>query len=215
MTTETMTVHQALSTLKILDDRIQNQIRGTTFITTNKHSNDKIAGKPVGDYKDGMKSDYESIIARINRRAAIRNALSISNAQTKVTIGGKSYTVAEAIEMKKTGMENLRLLVKQMTVQFAAATLDFKRTNGDELQAKADAYVSGLFANSEKAKSDEAIKTREAYIEMNFLDMVDPLDIKAKVEQLSEQIDAFDAEIDAALSVSNALTTITVSYDTK
>ena len=215
MITEKMTVHQALSTLKVLDDRIQSQISSTTFITTNKHSNNKISGKPVDDYKDGMKSDFESIIARINRRAAIRNALSISNAQTSVIIGGKSYTVAEAIEMKKTGMENLRLLVKQMTLQFATATLAVKRANGDELQAKADDYVSGLFSNSDKAKSDEAIKTREAYIEMNSLDMIDPLDIKAKIEQLTEQIDVFDAEIDSALSVSNALTTITVSYDTK
>ena len=215
MISETMTVHQALSTLKILNDRIQKQIRGTVFITTNKHSNDKIAGKSVSDYHESMKSDYESIIARINRRAAIRKALSISNAQTHVTIGGKSYTVAEAIEMKKTGMENKRLLVKQMLAQLASATQDCKRANGDELQAKADAYVSGLFANSEKAKSDEAVRTREAYIEMNSVDMVDPLDIKSEIDQLNDEIDAFDAEIDAALSVSNALTTISINYETK
>lgn len=73
----------------------------------------------------------------------------------------------------------------------------------------------GLFANSEKAKSDEAVRTREAYIEMNSVDMVDPLDIKSEIDQLNDEIDAFDAEIDAALSVSNALTTISINYETK
>lgn len=42
MTTEKMTVHKALSELKILDDRIHLAISEAVFCVTNKHSNEKI-----------------------------------------------------------------------------------------------------------------------------------------------------------------------------
>lgn len=51
MTTEKMTVHKALAELKIVDDRIISAINGGTYCVANKHSNEKIKGVPVEDYK--------------------------------------------------------------------------------------------------------------------------------------------------------------------
>lgn len=39
MTTEKMTIHEALSELKVIGKRISNEIDGTVFVMTNKHSN--------------------------------------------------------------------------------------------------------------------------------------------------------------------------------
>lgn len=44
---EKLTVHKALSELKILNDRIQREIDDIQFVLVNKHSNQKINGAPV------------------------------------------------------------------------------------------------------------------------------------------------------------------------
>ena len=50
------------------------------------------------------------------------------------------------------------------------------------------------------------------YIKANTMTLLDPLGIEAKIEELDDMINTFLPEVDAALSVSNAVTTITVEY---
>ena len=110
MNHETMTIHSALCELKMLDKRIQKKIRDTQFCTNVRHSISKINGKPISEYEKNVREAYDSIVGMIARRKAIRNALSLSNAKTIVRIQGVEYTVAEAIEMRKMGIENECLL---------------------------------------------------------------------------------------------------------
>lgn len=213
MITETMTIHEALSELKMLDKRIRQKVNRATFCITNKHSNSKISGKSVKDFSAGMKDEFESINALIARRAAIRNALSISNASTKVSIAGRDYTVAEAIEMKATGMENLEFLLHHMSNQFSCCTAEITRENGEKLRTAADAYVNALFGSKDKSASIEDIEaTRKTYIDNHTLDLVDPLDIAKEIDNLESRIEKFKAEVDSKISISNATTTITVEY---
>ena len=60
MTTEKMTVHKALAELKIVDDRIVSAINGGTYCVANKHSNDKIKGISLEEYKKTMQGCYDS-----------------------------------------------------------------------------------------------------------------------------------------------------------
>ena len=53
---------------------------------------------------------------------------------------------------------------------------------------------------------------RQTYIENNTYDLIDPLDITKVMEALDAEINEFNAEVDAALSVSNALTVIEFEY---
>ena len=55
MTTEKMTVHKALAELKIVDDRIVSAINSGTYCIANKHSNDKIKGVSLDEYKKTMR----------------------------------------------------------------------------------------------------------------------------------------------------------------
>ena len=213
MITETMTIHEALSELKMLDKRIRSKITRATFCTTNKHSNSKISGKSIKDYSEGIKAEYESINALIKRRAAIRNALSISNAKTMVTIGGRDYTVAEAIEMKASGVENMEIMLHAMSNQFSYCSAEITRENGEKLRAAADNYVNGLFGSKDKSASIEDIEsTRKTYIENHTLDLIDPLDIKKAIDNLEAEVEKFKAEVDSKISISNATTKIEISY---
>ena len=100
MTTETMSIHQALVELKTLDKRIESAIQEGDWVVANKHSNGKISGIDLKDFVENVKSRHQKVTSLIARTEAIKRAVVNSNAVTKVTIAGKEYTVAEAIDMK-------------------------------------------------------------------------------------------------------------------
>lgn len=212
---ETMTIHKALSELKILNSRIENQINDTTFVFSNKHNNTKVNGKPIADVISSIRDNYKSIRTLINRRNAIKRAVINSNAVTKVEIGGKQYTVAEAIDMKSAGLGSFSTLQSVLEHQYQKVVFVAERENGDKLENRADEYVKSLYENSEmKNMSEEIRKVRETFVESQKVDVVDPIDAEKTIMELKNFIDSFYSEVDSALSVSNALTTIEVEYDT-
>lgn len=213
MNTEKMTVHRALAELKTLDARIQKAISFTSYCFANKHSNTKVNGVEIDEYIASMKDNYKSIKTLINRRNAMKKAVVLSNAVTEVEIAGMKYRVAEAIEMKNHGMYNYQLLVNGIIHNRAVAQEVIEKYNGATLEKKADDYVIGLYGSKEKASGTEAEATRKAYIEANTYDFVDPFGVVSIQQNLEEKIANFSAEVDAALSVSNAITEIEFSYE--
>lgn len=212
MNHETMTVHKALAELKTLDARISKAIRQGIYVTCNRHSNQKIGGVNIAAYCDEMKSHYDSVAAMILRRNALKRAVVLSNARTEVEIAGQKYTVAEAIDMKNHGLDGDVLLVSTMEAQFASAQQEIERNSGEALQSKAESYVTGLYGGKDKVNGDEAKEQMKAYIAANTYDLVDPLNIKETMKAINDHVSAFMAEVDGALSVSNALTNIEISY---
>ena len=217
MTTEKMTVHKALAELKTMDDRIAKAIRDTTYVLAVKHSADKINGITVEKFKEKMRSGYQKATDLIARRDAMKRAVVLSNATTKVKVGDIEYTVAEAIEMKNHGMEFRSALLRQINSAYVTAQSELNRNSGETLEKKAEQYVLAVIAaqpkDSKMSVDSDAMKTlRKTYIENNTYDMVDPLDVAKIMEALDAEINEFNAEVDAALSVSNALTVIEFSY---
>ena len=213
MTTETMNIHQALVELKTLDKRIDSAIHDTKWIVANKHSTTKISGVDLKDYIENTKSRHQKVTSLIARAEAIKRAVVNSNAVTKVTIAGKEYTVAEAIEMKNNGIERLRALVFQMAQDYSVAKAAAERANGIELERRADEYVRTMIGTTDvKGMTEEVKRMRDDFIKAQTMELVDPINVQKQIEELNERISAFEANVDAALSVSNALTNITISY---
>lgn len=212
MNHESMTVHSALCELKMLDKRIQKKIGETIFCNTNRHSSQKLNGKTIGEFNQSALENYQSIVDLIARRKAIRNALSLSNAKTIIKIDGQEYTVAEAIEMRKCGLDNENRLLSVMEDHFTKCKNLMERENGQRLIDKADEYVRGLYDSKEKINTDDVTKVRDTYIAQNTIDFIDPLNIEEKINALSVRVDTFTANVDAALSVSNAVTMIEIDY---
>jgi len=212
---ETMTVHKALAELKVLTSRISDAMNDQTFVVANKHSNTKIGGKPIDEYCREVKEKYQSVRTLINRRNAIKRAVILSNAVTKVTIAGREYTVAEAIDMKSSGVGFLIDLRNRMVSQLHSSMAMAERENGDRLNDRTDSYIKSMYGATDlKNMSDEVQKTREAFIAAQTVELVDPLSAAKESESLQDLIDSFASEVDAALSVSNALTTVEVEYET-
>ncbi len=213
MTTEKMTIHKALCELKTLDARIDKAISGKQFVFANKHANAKVSGMSVADYIDEIKRAYQSATDLIARRDAIKRAVVLSNAATTVTVGGKLYTVAEAIEMKNHGIPKQRDLLTKLEADNRIARLSAEDNNGEKLERRADEYIKSLYANADmKNLSDEIKKMRTDFITAQTMEVIDPIGVNTEMERLEKLISDFSVEIDAALSVSNALTEITVEY---
>lgn len=217
MTNEKMTVHKALAELKTMDDRISKAIRSTTYVLAVKHSAEKINGVKVNDFKDQMRSGYQKVTDLIKRRDAMKRAVVLSNATTKVKIGDTEYTVAEAIEMKNHGMDFRSELLRVMSNEYTNAQNELARNGGEAIEKKAEQYVLAVIAaqpkDSKMSVDSDAMKAlRQTYIENNTYDLVDPMGIAKVMETLDAEINEFNAEVDAALSVSNALTIIEFEY---
>jgi hypothetical protein len=216
-TVEKMTIHKALSELKTMDDRIYKAIRSNTYVMAVKHSAEKINGVKVADFKENMKSGYQKVTDLIARRDAMKRAVVLSNATTKVKIGNNEYTVAEAIEMKNHGVEFKKTLLQSLYTAYGSAQNEFNKNNDEAIEKKAEQYVLAVIAAQPKdakmSVDSEAMKAmRKDYIENNKYDMLDPLGVAKVIEALDEEINEFNTEVDAALSVSNALTVIEFEY---
>lgn len=212
-TVETMTIHKALAELKILDGRIKKEIQNGSYCAANKHSNEKINGIPIENFKKAVQGTYDKVTDLINRRKAIKKAVVLSNAKTTVKIADVEYTVAEAIEMKNHGIEFEAMLINIMDSQYKAAQATVNLQNGDGLEQRADQYVTAIYGQKEgKTNSADIDKVRKDFLEANSYEVIDPINVPEKLEELRKKIDTFMAEVDSALSVSNALTEITIEY---
>lgn len=217
MTKEQMTIHKALSELKIIDDRITKAIYAGTYVLANKHSNNKIHGMTVDEFKNDMKADFQKVSDLIARRNAIKRAVVASNAITKVKIGDKEMTVATAIESKNHGMELKEVFKSYLERQYTAAKQELDKNSGDLLEKRAENYVLSVIQAQPKdskmtVDSDVMKNLRAQYIKDNAYDIIDPIDVKKVIEDLDNEISSFMTEVDAALSTSNALTVIDVEY---
>ena len=211
-TNETMTVHKALCELKVIDSRINKAISATTYVVPNKHNNTKIAGMTIPDYSEQAKAAYQSAVDLIARRDAIKRAVVKSNAVTQVIVAGTTYTVAEAIEMKNHGMDHVRALMMKLTNDLNTA----KRTADAEnslLERRGDEYIRNMYgATDMKNLTADAVKQRKEFIESITVELIDPLHVADKIAALDKMYHDFMIEIDAALSCSNSITEIEVSY---
>ena len=211
-TKEVMSVHKALAELKVLDSRIESTILSGDFVITKKNNQDTVKGKTAEQYKTKATEVFQKASDLILRRNAIKNAVVVSNAKTTVKISDKDYTVVEAIEKKNHGMDYYVQLRDVLRQQLAKQKSELEKHNAS-LQQKAEQFVTGLLGSKEvKTDSAEFTTAVDTYIKSNTMTLLDPLGIEKKIEELDDMINSFLPEVDAALSVSNAVTTITIEY---
>lgn len=213
MTTETMTVHRALAELKVLDNSIAKLIHGAKFCAAAKQSMKKLDGTDIEEFKKSAQGYLDKINDKMARQAALKRALSDSNSRTCIEVAGVKFTVAMAIWMNQHGIDFQETLLNQMERQYSNATAVIENANA-RLSDRADAFVSATNTASDKNNMDaETLKDiRQDYIDRETMVLIDGIDIKKVKGELSEKIDKFKAEVDAALSASNAVTEITIEY---
>ena len=210
MTKETMNIHKALCELKILDDRISRAVDDCRYVGVTKIVSKRVGSQTVDEFCNSVKDGYKSAMDLIKRRQAIKTAVVKSNATTTVVIGGNTYTIAEAIEMKNHGLDGEKRMLRYMVSRLAEAESLIDRTRSD-LESRADAFIRDQ-TGSKESKTEDLLKMRQDYIAMQDVELVDPLHIRDIIKELDEKINTFMTEVDSALQTSNANTEITIEY---
>lgn len=205
-----MSITRALKELTLLDKRIDDIIDDAIFVGYAKKSSAKINNIYTRDEFDKLvTSNFDSVQALMNRRLEIKAKIVDSNAKTIVTIGGKEYTVAGAIEAKSL-IHYKKQLLDTLVSQLKKATAAVSLAN-----EKVDEKVYSLIKDAKNEDSTPVDLGKDSFITQyrnnHEFDLVNPIKIHEKINQLKEEIENFENEVDFVLSESNAITKITIS----
>lgn len=76
------------------------------------------------------------------------------------------------------------------------------------MQSIAEEMRLSILGKGSKTKDEKPLGVVEAYVKENTTELVDPLDVKKKMEALEEKCNTLLSELDTQIKVSNATTFI-------
>lgn len=207
MAEKTMSIHQALAELKMYESKIFKASR-EDFVTSNRKGNEKIGSYTKAEYANVLKGNLDKVKALINNKKVIKSAVVLSNANTKVTIGGIEYTVAEAIERKN--MLNLeKQLLTSMRNQYSMCSSKIEMENNN-LTSRLESYLKSVVNEKDKNNPEIVKQYEKQFKDVNEYELIDPNKIAEAISDLEKSIEDFETEVDYKLSESNTITQITV-----
>lgn len=202
-----LTLTRALAELKLLDSKISKAIQELKSVSYSVNNIVPEFRVTSDEFKANYNSQMQSIQDLRNNKVILKNALMKANAETKVTIGGKEYTILEALN-RKTDISTESLLVQTMKKQLSASIANVNSIN-NSIESNIENTIRSKSASSGNQSKDYIQTVRDSYKpqmpELVNADVVEKI-IKDKEEEISE----FIAEVDYALSEINAITKIKV-----
>lgn len=209
-----ISVTRGLVQLKRLEEKIQRDIRIISeFVTVNKVQEKNVLNGTMTkkQYNEYVQTKWQSLMDKISLRQEIKDEIVKSNANTVVTIAGKKYTIAQAIE-KKNNIEKFEKPISAMLNGAYAKALNSVEMKNDEVVENAE---KNFFGRGEERRKNESNKdlldAMEIYINSRKFEIIDPLNIKKLKEEFENGILDFIAEVDQVLTESNSTTMIQIS----
>lgn len=208
MAIKEITLTEALATLKVLRSKQENLVRTGSFVGVSVR--EKVGSQELETAKAQFQSEFDRLKATSTQIQEIGSKLYQANSETKVVVGGKTYTLAEAIYRKahlQTEAEHLRVLkaaLSRAEVQAAKAR--------ETAEKRADQQVENLLAGRTKDNdvAAMAVDMRNKLVQDEKITLVDPNRLGDYVLKLEEDLVTFSTEVDVAISLVNATTKISV-----
>ena len=212
MPKKTMTMHQLLAELKTVDSRITKALSNNSFIGNYKGSPES---EEIEAANTKLRANYQSVTALIENKKTLEAVRAKSNNETKVVIGDNTYTVAEAIK-RKHDIKYDKLLLSQLTAQLNETKRIVDNRNELVQREKSNYALKTFEATKTEADVDLSVKLakiaelEDKYVKENSYTILDPIGLQEKIEQMEKEISYFETNVEAALSVSNAITSVEV-----
>ena len=219
MSVKTITLTEALAELKLLDKKIHKSMQDLAY-----------KGAPVIDYIVGKKkttekynlteeeikkeaqSKIDQLNALIANRGKLKAVIARTNAITQVTIAGKIYTIVEAIE-RKNNLKNEKELLEILNHAVEGVTEKVRRIN-ENARNEVDRLLEAKLSTDSKNQSAQEIESlAKILLENKEAKVVDPYGVAKLIESMNNDIEIFEREVDVALSIINATTTIDIEED--
>lgn len=217
---ETMLVTQALDERDLLAKKISDKIEKLRYVDCKKHNEDRTMTERISteDFAKNAQSGYQQITDLIERYQRLEAAIIASNASTFVETSRGRFTVAGAIALRNRlkaagkgiavkGMDFEQQLISTMDLQYRIH-LEHADSKNKGLETQAEAMRLSILGKDSKVKEDKPLEVVEAYIRENTTEIIDPLDVRKKKQELQEKVDTLLKELDTQIKVSNATTMI-------
>lgn len=207
--TKTMSVTRALTTLKGLNEKINEAIINGTFVSVLSGTNRTPAN--IDAAKSKVQASHDSLKGLIDRRIAIKDAIVKSNAETMVDFRGAKITVASAIEQRDQLVTVMKSYLARMVAQYNEVTSEQTRAvsvvNANVARAEQTIYGKETASAERQSELDTMRKAQERQY---GVDLIDPVQIEKKIAETRALITDLDVELDALLSESNARTNVEI-----
>lgn len=139
-----------------------------------------------------------------------------SNAKTEITTSYGKFTVAGAISLRSRlrgggafggGADFERQLQEKMINEYNERVRYCDQKNS-QLQLTAENMRLSILGKDTKTKDEKPLGVVDAYVKENTTELVDPLDVRKKMEAMEEKRVTLLTELDTQIKVSNATTFI-------
>lgn len=207
-----ISITEALNELKLYDSKIRKAIENAKFCGAAKKSSDKVGVIKKENFDERAKASYQSVTDLIANRNALKSAIVKSNAETMITVDGKSMTRAEGIE-RKNSIEYEEELLNEMKVQYASAIATVGKEN-KKVDNKVDELLATLVGkdSTKQLSKEDQEAVEKPYRSKNEFEFIDPIGIFDRMTSLEADIDGFKSNIDSQLVLSNATSFIEVDF---
>ena len=217
---EKMLVTQALDERDLLVKKIGDKIEKASFTDVKKHNEEKVMEGRVNEeeFRKDAESAYQQIMDLIQRFQKIDAAIVASNAATLIHTSFGDYTVAGAISLRSRmrccgvyddDADFEQNLYSKMKNELDRRLISIENKN-KQLEATAESMRLSILGKDSKAKDDKPLEVVTAYVKENTVELVDPLDVQKKVEEIQERRAKLLSELDTQIKVSNATTFIEI-----
>lgn len=209
---EKMSLTRALTKLKNMQLKVDQEISSALFVGLSKN------GKPTNPGFASLEAqaarivgDYQSIEDQLSNIAKLKSAIEKANNDTTVRIVDKTYTINEALFLKKLVGYRQRQVVA-MRHQLANASKQVLQSE-ERATAESQSALNMMFGSEKtRAQTAESSALQEAakktILELHQIVLHNPLDLESKIKSLQQEVDNILQEIDFALSEVNAKTEI-------
>lgn len=205
----TISASRALVELKTLDGRIE---RAIVAVVANvpKRGNELPPGNGNQDeFTKKQKANLQVVTDLTGRRRTVKAALVRSNAATAITVAGETMTVAEAIERKQS-IQYEKSLLARLKQGFSQATSHIEANNEKVRENLLQLLQATYGKEGSTVTGSDYDAVAGPFLAQHELSLVDPLNVQERIAELEKTIEDFGAEVDIALTESNALTKLEV-----
>ena len=228
-------VINALNERDLLRERIFHQVSKLRVVDYKKQCEERTAEKleNANEFCEKAKSDFQSIQDLIRNYDQLDAAIVASNATTVVKTKYGEYTVAAAIALKQRlkvsagkDISRAMLAMDQRLMEkrdFESEAIQVMQSQLVDMVEKVKKAQTALEASAEvmrnnilggdKAKKDAAsLAVVDEYLKANRYLLVNPLNLSEKIVQMKAEREDLYNELDTAIKISNATTTIQVDF---
>ena len=202
--TQQMSITQALAELKLLRTRLDSCICNAKSVTLKT----KTRAVDVDEFSRGARSSFQSFRDLLNRYNRIKAAIVASNATARVSVAGREYTIAEAVERKRS-LETEKEMLRVMKNQWEDVSESAANHQAAQ-QERLDKLLLQELGKDSKTSVEVVQALTDSFLKNNKAEVIDPLGLEARIGEMTRELEEFETNVDWVLSESNGRITITV-----